>query len=72
MNDYERVLGVPAKRCGWMSRHGHLLHIDESGIAIGPESTLNYQLDSDSNLVRFLDLGEEEVFPQELRNGSIG
>jgi UDP-2-acetamido-3-amino-2,3-dideoxy-glucuronate N-acetyltransferase len=50
-----------------MSRHGHLLHFDEVGIAICPESTFRYQLEN--NQVRCLDLDEEAPLPEPLTLG---
>jgi UDP-2-acetamido-3-amino-2,3-dideoxy-glucuronate N-acetyltransferase len=42
--DYARVMGVPARRRGWVSRHGHALqHPDSSGIMRCPESGWRYQ-----------------------------
>ena len=67
--DYALMLGVPARQHGWMSRHGHLLHFDESSIAICPESKLRYEL-SDGN-VRGLDLSEDEPLPEKLSKGGI-
>jgi len=42
--DYALMLGVPARQRGWMSRHGHPLEFDETGIATCRESKLRYQL----------------------------
>lgn len=69
MPDYALMLGVPARQHGWMSRHGHVLHFNELGIAICPESKLRYEL-SDGN-VRGLDLSEEEQLPEKLSKGGI-
>ena len=67
--DYAMMLGGPATQCGWMSRHGHVLHFDESSIATCPESKLRYKL-SDGN-VRGLDLPEDEPLPEKLSKGQV-
>ena len=67
--DYALMLGVPARHHGWMSRHGHLLHFDESSIATCPESKLRYEL-SDGK-VSGLDLSEDEPLPEKLSKGRI-
>jgi len=76
--DYALIVGVPGKQKGWMSRHGHLLkNPDENGIMVCPESGLRYQLQSQSKpspqpqpeVLRCLDLDEEEPLPEELANG---
>lgn len=41
---YALVAGVPAKRIGWMSRHGHRLVEAEDGLMTCPESGLRYRL----------------------------
>ncbi len=56
--DYATMLGVPANQHGWMSRHGHALHFDNTEVATCPESKLRYQLKN--NRVNCLDLDEEE------------
>lgn len=69
--DYAMVAGVPAKQIGWMSRHGHRLDFDSSGLASCSESGLRYQLDScdGEQSVRCLDLSEHEPLPDELSVG---
>ncbi|HEV3310196.1 MAG TPA: acyltransferase [Chloroflexota bacterium] len=42
VTDYALMLGVPARRAGWMSRHGHRLTPSESGNLICPESGWRY------------------------------
>ena len=69
VSDYALMLGVPARQHGWMSRHGHVLHFDESSIATCPESKLRYEL-SDGE-VRGLDLPEDEPLPEKLSKGGI-
>ncbi len=42
--DYALMMGVPARRKGWVSRHGHVLGApDASGVAVCPESGFRYQ-----------------------------
>lgn len=62
--DYGMIAGVPGKMMGWMSRHGHRLRFDPSGLAKCPESKLLYELKD--NLCRCLDLPEESPLPPEL------
>jgi UDP-2-acetamido-3-amino-2,3-dideoxy-glucuronate N-acetyltransferase len=40
--DYALVAGVPARKVGWMSRHGHRLVDEGSGVMVCPESGLRY------------------------------
>jgi UDP-2-acetamido-3-amino-2,3-dideoxy-glucuronate N-acetyltransferase len=65
--DYGFIVGVPGRLKGWMSRHGHLLHFDQKGIAVCPESQFRYQMEN--NLVRCLDLHEESPLPESLAEG---
>ncbi|MEM9692277.1 MAG: acyltransferase [Myxococcota bacterium] len=65
---YALMAGVPARRTGWMSRHGFRLTF-EDGAAVCPESGLRYALEGDS--VRCLDLGEKEPLPNELATGKL-
>ncbi len=65
--DYGYVRGVPARLAGHMSRHGHLLHFNESGIAVCPESKFRYEKKADT--VRCLDMDEEAPLPPELAEG---
>ncbi len=41
---YALVVGNPAKHIGWMSKYGHRLNFDETGIAECPESRVKYEL----------------------------
>lgn len=43
---YALVVGNPAKQLGWMSRYGHRLSFDESGVATCPESGDKYRLEN--------------------------
>lgn len=49
---YGLMAGVPARRIGWMSRHGdHLKNVDASGIYTCTKSGWRYQLKNDNQLV---------------------
>jgi UDP-2-acetamido-3-amino-2,3-dideoxy-glucuronate N-acetyltransferase len=70
--DYALVVGVPARRVGWMSRHGHRLHSGKSdGVMRCPESGFRYQL-SEAGELRCLDLPEDAPLPAELAVGERG
>jgi UDP-2-acetamido-3-amino-2,3-dideoxy-glucuronate N-acetyltransferase len=57
--DYGLMLGVPARRVGWMSRHGYRLGApDGEGIRRCPQSGLRYQ-ELRSGVLECLDLDEE-------------
>lgn len=70
--DYEMVVGVPAKRIGWMSRHGHPLAFGTEGTATCPESGLKYEqrVSDGEATVRCLDLDEDAPLPENLAVGS--
>ncbi|MBN1398745.1 MAG: N-acetyltransferase [Bacteroidetes bacterium] len=65
--DYALIAGVPGKQTGWMSRHGHKLLFDNSGIAVCPESGLKYKKAGEN--VSCLDLSEDAALPDKLRQG---
>ena len=65
--DYGFIMGVPGRLKGWMSRHGHVLHFDETGHATCPESGFRYALKEGA--VCCLDLDEESQLPAELSLG---
>lgn len=65
--DYGFVVGVPGRLRGWMSRHGHLLHFNEQGRAVCPESGFEYELKCGH--VRCLTLDEDAPLPPELTEG---
>ena len=68
--DYALMMGVPARRCGWMSRHGHRLPPpDGQGIMVCPESGFRYR-EVEEGLLRCLDLDEESPLPAELAVGA--
>lgn len=59
--DYALMLGVPARRHGWMSRHGYRLpEPDADGIMVCPESGWRYRLVA-PEAVRCEDRGEDEA-----------
>ena len=62
--DYALMLGVPAVRRGWMSRHGHrLIDRDPAGYLVCPESGWRYEEYAPDRL-RCLDWPEDEPLPQ--------
>jgi UDP-2-acetamido-3-amino-2,3-dideoxy-glucuronate N-acetyltransferase len=68
--DYALVMGNPARRKGWMSRHGQPLGApDRQGIRVCPESGFRYQETSPS-VLRCLDLDEEAPLPAAMRQGT--
>jgi len=68
--DYALILGVPGKRRGWMSRHGHKLAAPNAeGLFTCPESGYRYRLTDDT--LRCLDLDEEAPLPEERATGVI-
>lgn len=57
--DYALMAGVPAKRRGWMSRHGHVLpKPDAEGVMRCPESGWRYK-EEPAGVVRCLDRDED-------------
>jgi UDP-2-acetamido-3-amino-2,3-dideoxy-glucuronate N-acetyltransferase len=61
--DYALMLGVPARRRGWMSRHGHRLpDPDAAGIMVCPESGWRYR-EVEPGVLRCLDWPEDEPLP---------
>jgi UDP-2-acetamido-3-amino-2,3-dideoxy-glucuronate N-acetyltransferase len=67
--DYALVMGNPARRRGWMSRHGHVLpEPGADGVAVCPESGYRYAILGET--VRCLDLDEDGPLPAALAAGS--
>ncbi len=61
--DYALMMGVPARRKGWMSRHGHRLEETAArGVFKCPESGWEYRED-ESNILRCLDWPEDKPLP---------
>ena len=62
--NYALMMGVPARRAGWMSRHGYRLNDpDGSGVRTCPFSGLRYQ-EVEKGVLRCLDLDEAAPLPQ--------
>ena len=67
--DYAMMVGVPAKRVGWVSRHGlPLKDPDADGVMVCPESGLRYK-EVSPGAILCLDLDEEAPLPPELAVG---
>ena len=67
--DYALMVGVPARKVSWVSRHGiPLREAHADGIYRCPESGLRYSEDKDGQL-RCLDLDEEAPLPDHLSVG---
>ena len=67
--DYALVVGNPARRVGWMSRHGHRLDSpDAKGVMRCPESNYRYKA-TEQGILQCLDLDEEAALPAELSKG---
>lgn len=61
--DYALMLGVPAKRKGWVSRHGHVLEQpDSEGVFSCPETGWKYK-EVEPNVLRCLDWNEDVDLP---------
>lgn len=68
--DYALMLGVPARRVGWMSRHGQRLVAGDEGVLVCPESGLRYQEVAMEQL-RCLDVDEDEPLPEETKKNLV-
>ena len=69
--EYALVMGVPARRTGWISRHGiPLPRPNAEGVMVCPESGLRYR-EVAPGVVRCLDLDEEEPLPPEMAVGKV-
>ncbi len=69
--DYALMMGVPARRVGWISRHGiPLPKPDAQGVMMCPESGYRYK-EIEPGVVRCLDLDEEAPLPEDQRVGKI-
>jgi UDP-2-acetamido-3-amino-2,3-dideoxy-glucuronate N-acetyltransferase len=66
--DYALMMGVPARRVGWVSRHGHRLQPGPDGTLVCPESKLRYVLEKD--VLRGVDLDDDAPLPDALRVGT--
>ena len=68
--DYALMVGSPARRVGWMSRHGHRLEAGVDGTMVCPESKYRYK-EVSSGVVRCLDLAEDDPLPADERIGKV-
>lgn len=69
--DYALMVGVPARKTGWMSRHGHILQQpDAAGIMTCGESGLRYA-EVEPGVLRCMDLDEEAPLPAQLSVGRV-
>lgn len=67
--DYALMVGVPARRVGWVSRHGlPLTNPDKDGVYVCPESKLRYK-EQEPGVLSCLDLGEDDALPEDMRVG---
>jgi UDP-2-acetamido-3-amino-2,3-dideoxy-glucuronate N-acetyltransferase len=66
--DYALVMGNPARRKGWVSRHGNTLKPGKDGILTCPEFGLRYEEKTPGQL-RCLDLEEDLPLPLEMSRG---
>lgn len=67
--DYALVVGVPGRKAGWMSRHGHrLAGPDANGIMVCPESGFRYK-ETKPGVLRCLDIDEEAPLPPKMAKG---
>ncbi len=67
--DYGLVTGVPGRRRGWVSRHGHPLRTARDGVYTCPESGLRYR-ETAPGVLRCLDLDEDAPLPAALAVGT--
>jgi UDP-2-acetamido-3-amino-2,3-dideoxy-glucuronate N-acetyltransferase len=68
--DYALMMGVPARRDGWISRHGiRLGKPDAHGIMTCPESNYRYK-ETKPGLLKCLDLDEEAAIPADKAKGT--
>lgn len=71
VEDYQLVIGCPARFRSWVSRHGHpLRNVDANGFLTCPESGLRYQESSDGRL-KCVDLDENSILPTSLKKGTV-
>ena len=65
--DYALMMGVPAKRVGWMSRHGHQLKGEDGEMMVCPESSLRYK--EKNGQLECVDICEEQQLPERMSKG---
>jgi UDP-2-acetamido-3-amino-2,3-dideoxy-glucuronate N-acetyltransferase len=68
--DYALMLGVPARRKGWVSRHGHPLKPNGQGVLICPETGWTYV--EEKGRLRCVELAEDAPLPPEFCEGKHG
>ena len=69
--DYALMTGVPARRAGWISRHGVPLPApDADEVMVCPESGYRYR-QIEPGVVRCLDLDEDASLPAEQKIGRV-
>lgn len=68
VKDYALMMGVPARRVGWVSRHGHRLDGKPGEVLVCPESGLRYVIENDQ--LRGMDLDDDAPLPEDLRVGT--
>jgi UDP-2-acetamido-3-amino-2,3-dideoxy-glucuronate N-acetyltransferase len=68
--DYALVVGSPARRTQWMSRHGHVLEPGDDGLMVCPESGYRYR-EVEPGCLRCLDLDEDDSLPASQASGQI-
>jgi UDP-2-acetamido-3-amino-2,3-dideoxy-glucuronate N-acetyltransferase len=66
--DYALMVGVPARRVAWVSRHGHRMEPDSQGNMRCPETGLTYRLQAGT--VRCLEIDEDAPLPEGMRVGT--
>jgi UDP-2-acetamido-3-amino-2,3-dideoxy-glucuronate N-acetyltransferase len=67
--DYALMVGNPARRVGYMSRHGHRLSADADGLMRCPESGLRYR-EIEPGRLRCLDLDEQAALIRVCSSGT--
>lgn len=67
--DYALMVGVPARRASWVSRHGQRLgNPDADGIMTCPESGFRYR-EIEPGVLQCVDLDEDAPLPEGMRHG---
>jgi UDP-2-acetamido-3-amino-2,3-dideoxy-glucuronate N-acetyltransferase len=67
--DYALMMGVPARKAGWISRHGHRLKSERDGSLVCPESGYRYRETPDG--LRCLDIDEQSALPPDKAIGKV-
>lgn len=67
--DYALMIGVPARKHAWISRHGHrLIESSEKRILLCPESGYRYK-EISPGIIKCMDLDEESPLPSDQSTG---